>query len=118
MAKKYTIAVDFDGVLHNYTPDGSWPECTGPPVEGSLAWLREIRRDFKVVVLSARARSDEGAAAISAWLTKRGVPGLEVTAVKPPALVYIDDRAYRFNGPGTLPDRHEIHRARPWNRPA
>ncbi len=35
---------------------------------------------------------------------------------KPPALVYIDDRAWRFEG--VFPTADEVHRARPWNKPA
>ena len=36
---------------------------------------------------------------------------------KPPALVYVDDRAWRFTG-DNFPTRDEIHLARPWNKPA
>lgn len=41
---------------------------------------------------------------------------IKVTAKKPPCLIYLDDRAVRFEGPGTFPTKAQIHAARPWNK--
>jgi hypothetical protein len=41
---------------------------------------------------------------------------IKFTKAKPPCLIYLDDRAVRFEGPGTFPSRDEIHRLRPWNK--
>jgi hypothetical protein len=46
----------------------------------------------------------------------RGIEDVTFSARKPPALVYLDDRAMRFEGPGTWPSVEEIHKARPWNK--
>lgn len=61
-------------------------------------------------------RADAGA--VRHWLHEHGwEPGINatVTAEKVSALVYVDDRAWRFTG--TFPTADEIHAARPWNRP-
>lgn len=116
--KRYTIAVDFDGVLHSYvTP---WSEaciCPDPPVDGAIEWLNGIVAKFDVVILTTRGDQDGGNEAVMAWLREYGYsgPDLLVTSKKVPALVYIDDRAWRFDGQN-FPTSDEIHRARPWNK--
>lgn len=114
-----TICIDFDGVLHAYTsgwkgasviPDG--------PVPGAIDWLCDLvdplRGDqgFKVVIQSSRARRPWGWLAIRRWLKEHivyhygsdmtrayDVLGMiSVTSRKPAAIVYVDDRAWRFDG--------------------
>lgn len=116
MSKRYTIAVDFDGVIHSYS--SPWVDhhvIPDPPVPGAIEWLNAILDKFDVVIFTTRGKTAEGAAAVGRWLIEHGGPeGLTVTAVKPPALVYIDDRAWRFEG--TFPTADEVHRSRPWNK--
>lgn len=120
MGKRYTLAVDFDGVLHNY--DGRWKghsSIEGEPVDGAIAWLREILDEFDVVIHTTRGATVLGQNAVLAWLERAGLelelyPTLHVTDEKPPALAYLDDRALRFQG--VFPTAQEIHNARPWNR--
>lgn len=129
---RYTIAVDFDGVLHRY--DSPWVKphiIPDGPVEGAMAWLHKMIRDFDIVIHSTRARTWRGRRAMRRWLLKHcsyePVP-LEVrehvncdldlvkfSYKKPAALIYVDDRAYRFDGKN-WPTKEEIHRARPWNK--
>jgi hypothetical protein len=48
------------------------------------------------------------------WLKLHGYDEwnlVTITAEKPPALVYVDDRAWRFEGPGTFPTVEQVHRA-------
>ncbi len=126
---RYTVAVDFDGVIHSYT--SAWVAedvIPDPPVEGAIEWLNEIADSFDIAIFTTRGRSPEGRVAVRAWLVKHGVHAaaveadpftvrpLRVTAEKPPALVYLDDRGLRFNGPGTFPTADAIHRLRPWNK--
>lgn len=136
MTKKYTptIAVDFDGVIHSYT--SGWQGAAvipDPPVEGAIEFLVGLTQseDFDVVIFSSRAKTWRGRRAIRAWLQEHGGhfwhedafdPGLqsiEVTAVKPAAVVYLDDRAVRFEG--SFPDgRKELEKLmarKPWNKP-
>lgn len=120
MGKRYTLAVDFDGVLHNY--DGRWKghsSIEGEPVDGAIAWLREILDEFDVVIHTTRGATVLGQNAVLTWLERAGLelelyPTLHVTDEKPPALAYLDDRALRFQG--VFPTAQEIHNARPWNR--
>ena len=59
----------------------------------------------------------EGQAAVRAWLVAAGWEFgrfVTVTAEKPPALIYLDDRGWRFDG--RFPSKDEIHAARPWNK--
>ena len=124
---KYTIAVDFDGVIHRY--DSPWINAhTIPdePVEGAISWLWQMLQKFDVVIFSTRAKTWRGRRAMRQWLRQhagyswhetmgsRGLEDITYAAVKPPALVYIDDRAWRFEG--TFPSANEIHESRPWNK--
>lgn len=116
--ERYTVAVDFDGVLHSYT--SPWVDAEtipDPPVPGAIEWLARIARDFAVVIFTTRGKTPEGQRAVRHWLHEHGwADGMNatVTADKPPALVYIDDRAWRFEG--AFPTTADIHAACPWNK--
>ena len=97
--KPQTICLDFDGVIHSY--QHGWQGeaiISDPPVHKVDLAIKELRRDYRVVVFSSRCRTDEGVAAIEAWLKKHNIEVDEVCRHKPPALVYVDDRAVRFSG--------------------
>lgn len=116
--ERYTVAVDFDGVIHSYTSPWVAPDIIpDPPVEGAIAWLMEIAKEFHVVIHSTRCATMEGTKAVLHYLADHGFVGtISGSCEKPPALVYVDDRAWRFEGPGTFPTAQQIHRARPWNK--
>ncbi len=113
---KQTVCVDFDGVIHKaitpWTGDRNIPD---EPVDGAIGWLTLMTDAFNVVILSSRARTHEGEVAILKWLVARGITGFEVTAIKPPAIVYIDDRGYHFDG-SNWPTEEMIRNFQPWNR--
>jgi hypothetical protein len=122
--RKPTLAVDFDGVLHAYTtpweathviPDT--PVVDDETGESAIAWLLRMTESFQVVVHTARAADASGELAIRLWLADNGYDGppLRVTAVKPPALAYVDDRGWRFEG--RFPTEDEIRAVRQWNLP-
>lgn len=116
--KKYTVCVDFDGVIHSYTTPWVAPEVIpDPPVPGAIEWLHEMSAGFRVVIHTTRARTAEGCLAIYKWLAENGYEGdgVEASYEKVPALIYIDDRAWRFTG-SNFPSKEEIHAARPWNK--
>lgn len=121
---RYTIAVDFDGVLHSYTtPWIDEQTIPDPPVEGAIVWLRSmLESGFDVVIHTTRGRTAVGRDAVHLWLVKHWpeapLTRLQVTSEKPPALAYLDDRAIRFTGPASWPTREQILQARPWNKPA
>lgn len=127
--ERYTVAVDFDGVLHSYTtPWINAHTIPDPPVEGAIDWLVRMLQKFNVVIFSTRCRTPEGVDAVRRWLFKhgeleweggvagRGLEEITYSYEKPAALVYIDDRAYRFTGQN-FPSADEIHALRPWNKP-
>ena len=65
--------------------------------------------------MSTRCATEEGYGAIRAWLIDHGIEVDDVKMEKPPAIVYIDDRAICFDGnPATLLDK--IRYFRPWNK--
>lgn len=121
MAKiKYTVAVDFDGVLHSYMSPWVSPEVIpDPPVAGAIDWLKAIEKDFTVVIFTTRGSTEAGKSAVREWLMVNGWPSginVRVTDTKPAALIYLDDRGYRFMGPQAWPSAEDIHRLRPWNK--
>ena len=94
-----TIAVDFDGVLHSNIGgwDGAMPK--NDPNNGSKAFIDKLlKRGYEVVIFSARARLKSGREGIRSWLEEHDFPKLQVTSEKPHAVLYIDDRGFRFNG--------------------
>lgn len=114
--RRWTVAVDCDGVLHSYTtPWSAAAEIPDPPVSGAIDWLNEIHRHFDVVVHTTRGDQEGGNEAVMTWLRDNDYtgPDLLVTSRKIPALVYIDDRGYRFEG-DNFPTARQIHELRPW----
>src|SRR5688572_12476798 len=111
-----TVAVDFDGVLHSYTsPWVNAETIPDPPVPGAIEWLTEISKHFDIVIHTTRGTRMDGRVAVSEWLEKYGFHGPRaITHEKLPALIYLDDRAWRFDG--SFPTADQIHDFRPWNK--
>ena len=137
---RYTVSVGFDGVIHSYTSPwvNAWT-IPDPPVDGALEWLRKMALHFDVVIFSTRCKSWRGRRAMRRWLWEHDSAGaypepmedptyrewcstcrlgyrIKFVQSKPPALIYLDDRAVRFEGPRSFPSVDEIHQARPWNK--
>jgi hypothetical protein len=94
-----TIALDFDGVLHNLQGGWQGPEIFGEPVPGALEFVRWLlEQDYNVYVFSTRAAYRVGKIGIKDWLIDNGFPPLEITDRKAGGCLYIDDRGYRFEG--------------------
>lgn len=114
---KKTVVFDFDGVIHSYT--SGWQgeaNIPDPPVPGIKEAIEEIREaGYEVVVLSTRTSTLEGCKAVYSWLEYYEIEVDKVCSKKPPAIVYIDDRAICFDGkPEELLDKIETFR--PWNK--
>ncbi|MGE0756678.1 MAG: hypothetical protein AB7F89_18240 [Pirellulaceae bacterium] len=94
-----TICLDFDGVIHSYRSGWCGAEIIpDPPIHGSREAIQQLRKRFRVVVHSARCATDAGCAAVKAWLVRHGLEVDEVCRFKPPAAIYVDDRAVPFRG--------------------
>lgn len=111
--KLQTICLDFDGVIHS-NASGWQGEAviSDPPIHKVSQAIAELRKNYRVVVYSARCRSEEGVDAIRAWLAKHSIAVDEVCQHKPPAHVYVDDRAVCFQGDWaqTIADIHNFRR--------
>ena len=117
-----TVCVDFDGVIHAYTsPWTTAEEISDGPVEGSIPWLVNMTQHYIVAVFSTRCHQEGGKDAIRRWLLENGVSAeilmrLKFPKEKPPAVLYIDDRAWAFTGNGSLPSPREVDEFKPWNK--
>lgn len=113
MARKRTICVDFDGVIHDYGPAG-WQGplvIPGKPIPGAFEWLEGLTQyedsegnTFEVCIYSSRSRLPEAVDAMKLWFVDHGLPErvrnhLQFPTQKPPAHLVIDDRGYCFEGP-------------------
>jgi hypothetical protein len=103
----YQIGIDFDGVIHANSKGFYNGSVYDDPIPGARAALEVLSKKFVIVVYSAKARQDRmlidgktGIELIWDWLKKHNMNGFvkEVTAEKPRAVFYIDDKAIRFNG--------------------
>lgn len=124
------IVVDFDGVLHSYTSGWQGADAIpDPPTPGAQEFMASmLAAGWDVVIQSTRAATVQGANAIAEWLIRHRFPAPRrdsigdpraawtITAEKLPALVYLDDRALRFDG--AWPTLPEVEAAGiPWNKP-
>ena len=116
MSFKPTVVFDFDGVIHRYDSKWSGVEVISDgPVEGIKEAIDEIRKEYLVVIVSSRSATPEGSGAIEKWLCQYNIIVDAIMSEKPPAVVYIDDRAITFDGnPNGL--LQKIKEFKPWNK--
>lgn len=117
-----TICYDFDGVVHSYKqPWQGHNVIPDEPTPGAIKHLQAmLDSEFNVAIFSVRSEEEDGRLAIRNWLVKHGMSEEEAEKVelpthKPKALLYIDDRAYLFNGEN-WPTLDFIRMFHPWNR--
>jgi len=114
---KPTIAVDFDGVIANYS---GWKggDVLGSPRSDVVAAMRILRTEgWKLIVHTTRSAED-----IRSYLDGHSIPYDEINmnseygslGVKPVATVYWDDRALRYSG-DAMHDLLRIWSFRTWN---
>jgi hypothetical protein len=116
----YTIAVDFDGVIHLYT--SGWKAIDiieDKPHSRAWEYLGEYVKHFHVHIFSARGQETRGIEAMKAWFKKHECPQeifdkLIFATQKPTAHLYIDDRAFCFEG--VFPSVEDIKSFKPWTK--
>jgi len=100
------IAIDFDGVIHNFDKGYHDGTCYGDPISGSLEAIQKLSTQYNIIIFTAKAKPNRplvngktGTQLVSEWLNKHGVLHCisEITSEKPRAILYIDDNGYRFN---------------------
>lgn len=97
---KPTVCIDLDGVLCSRKYTGSMTEF-GDPIDGALEFTREVKKNARVIVYSARfsgknqEKSEAILYAMKQWLDKHELAYDEICSdkAKPIASAYVDDRA-------------------------
>lgn len=113
------IALDFDGVIHQYVrPWTNAEEIRDPPMPGAFEFIYKLlNAGYEVAIFSSRSRTLHGQDAMSKWFIKNGfnvvaLADLQWPNYKPPAFLTIDDRALRFEG--LWPSLEDIRSFKPW----
>lgn len=100
-----TIAIDFDGVIHSFEFGFHDGTIYGTPIPGSIESLEKISKKYRIVLYTAKAKKDRplindktGTELVWEWLKKYDIDKYidEITAEKPRAICYIDDKAISF----------------------
>ena len=96
-----TIAIDFDGVIHQYSNGWQDGEIYDLPVTNAFHTIVKLQlKGYKIVIFTARP--EEQHEKISKWLALWSIKAniylndITITNIKPRAVAYIDDRAIRF----------------------
>ena len=91
---KKTILLDLDGVLNIYS--GKYNEKFIEPVSnGAFEFIKDLSVNYKIVIFTSRNLLQA-----SKWVIENGLEEFieNVTNVKEPAYLTIDDRCIKFNG--------------------
>jgi len=104
--EKNQIAIDFDGVIHTNSKGFHDGTIYDEPIPGSLVAIEKLSKKYSIVIFTCKAKSDRilvngktGTELVWAWLKKHNISQFikSVTAEKPRAAFYIDDKAHRFD---------------------
>lgn len=87
------IAIDFDGVIIKRNGIPTIRKWDDKPMEGALDAINLLLSQGNKLWIFTSNKEPEN---VKEWLKENGFPELEVTSIKKPAHVYIDDRAIRF----------------------
>ena len=110
---RQTLAIDFDGVINDYS-NGWSKDIDSKPVKGIKEAIDEIIKKYKVVIVSHRCKKPEDKEKIKEWLKKYNIKYDDLTNEMPHvSSAYIDDRAIQFQGNVELLLR-EIEAIEPW----
>ena len=93
-AKKRCILIDLDGVLNRY--DGNFDSENIPEVkEGVRDFLENLVQSFELKLFTTRNRL-----IASKWLINNNLDKYftDITNIKEPCFLYIDDRCLQFKG--------------------
>ena len=89
---KKTIMIDLDGVLDNYT---HYTEEIQDIKNGAREFIEQLSKDYELILFTTRSPK------LSVeWLQQNKIDKYfkDVTNIKYPAYIYIDDRTINFNG--------------------
>lgn len=104
--EKVNIGIDFDGVIHRCSKGYYDGTIYDTPIEGTEEALRELSEQYTVIVYTCKAKPDRGLVngktgtqLVWEWLEKNNLSKYvsKVTAEKPRAVCYIDDKGIQFD---------------------
>jgi phosphoheptose isomerase len=99
------LGIDFDGVIHKNSKGYYDGTLYDTPVDGIETALKMLSEKYTLICYTTKAKSDRGLVngktgteLVWQWLTQYGLDKYisKVTAEKPRAVAYIDDKAFRF----------------------
>ena len=99
------IALDFDGVIHNDSFGYHDGTIYGKPLDGSVESIKELSKKYTLIIYSCKSNPNRplvngksGTELIWQWLEKFGINEniSDVVWGKPNALIYIDDKGFKF----------------------
>jgi hypothetical protein len=98
----FDVALDFDGVINSYKSGWKGETETDDQVKGAAEGiLKLLETGLNIVIYSTRAGSPEGKKTIYDYLWSiigGATERIAISAEKPVASVYVDDRAVTFSG--------------------
>ena len=101
-----TLAIDFDGVIHNHNLGFHDGTIYGNPIDGAIDAIELISKKYDIIIFTCKANPNRplingknGTELVWEWLKKHNIDTYikDVTYNKPNALFYIDDKAISFN---------------------
>jgi histidinol phosphatase-like enzyme len=105
-AEQKTIAIDFDGVIHNHFLGYHDGTIYGEAISDSIESIKTLYgMGYEIVIYSCKCHPERplvkeksGKQLIWEWLKENKIDKFikEVSWGKPHALIYIDDKGYRF----------------------
>jgi hypothetical protein len=103
--QKNNIAIDFDGVIHDDYMGFHDGTIYGSIIPHTKVALAKLSKNFNLILFTAKAKPDRplvnnksGAELVREWLVENEISDYisEITCEKPRALIYIDDKGFRF----------------------
>jgi len=117
--EKTNVCIDFDGVIHDNFEGFGDGTIYGPLIPGAVDAIKRLAQKYNIIIFTAKAKHDRplidgktGSHLVWDWLRKHDLTQYvkQVTAEKPRALVYIDDKAIRFTDwDSTLKQFENLH---------
>jgi phosphoheptose isomerase len=104
--EQVNIGIDFDGVIHKCSKGYYDGTIYDDPIEGAYEALERIAEKYTIIMYTAKAKPDRGLVngktgteLVWQWLKKHDMAKFvnKVTAEKPRAVCYIDDKGIEFN---------------------
>ena len=103
--EQINLGIDFDGVIHKCSKGYYDGTIYDDPIDGAYTALEELSKKYTLIVYTCKAKPDRGLVngktgteLVWEWLEKHGMSKFvsKVTAEKPRAVAYIDDKSIKF----------------------